>query len=265
MSRLARSLACWTVLACLFSPVPAHGAQRPLRVLAAASLTEAFTELVRACETAHPGTRVELQFAGSQELARLVEHGGRADVFASADSVWMHWLARRGLLAGEPTMFARNTLVVVLPASDPGRIGELRGLARAGVRLVVASSAVPAGRYTAQLIRRLALEPGFGPAFAEAVRKNVVSEEDDVRGVLAKVYLGEADAGIVYRSDSRSPTARGLRVLEPPAGANVVAEYPIACLRGAVDGAAAFASFVSSNSGRDILVRHGFLPASDGP
>ena len=226
-----------------------------VRVFAAASLTEAFREIAAAFEAERPGTRVELSFAGSQVLRTQIEQGAPADVFASADGEHALALVRAGLLA--PTrVFARNSLVVVVPG-EAARVATLADLARPGTRVVVAGPAVPAGRYAAEALRRLDAEGGLGTGFGGRVLSNVVSEETNVRAVLSKVVLGEADAGLVYATDALAGGSR-LRVLELPV--DVVAEYPIGVVTGtrAPEAAAAFVALVLGERGQAILRRHGF-------
>jgi molybdate transport system substrate-binding protein len=233
----------------------APSSARTIRVLAASSLTDALGEIALAFEADHPGTTVEASFAGSQVLRTQIEQGARADVFASADLEHASALARAGLL-GAPRVLARNRLVVVVPA-EAARVASLAGLARPGTRIVVAGPAVPAGRYAAEALRRLDGEGGLGTGFGARVRANVVSEETNVRAVLSKVALGEADAGFVYRSDAAAAGPK-VRVLDLPV--DVVAEYTIGVLRRAEDprAAEAFVEMVLGQRGQAILRRHGF-------
>lgn len=246
------------------SAVHAADARATLRVFAAASLADAFTELAREFERTHPGLAVQLNLAGSHQLASQLEQGAAADVFASADVRWMDHVRLRSLLTGEPRRFARNRLVVIVPRADPGRIARLQDLARPGVKLVLGARAAPVGRYSREMLQNLVRVPGFDLDFARRVMANVVSEEENVRAVAGKVQLGEADAGIVYRSDVTPALARSVRVLEVPARANVVASYPIAVLRGASRPEAArdFVTLVLSPAGQRVLERHGFAPAT---
>jgi molybdate transport system substrate-binding protein len=232
------------------------GPSGSVRVLAAASLVEAFTEMAAAYGRAHPGQHVELTFAGSQVLATQIEHGTSADVFASADMAHAEALARGGLLRPART-FARNKLVVVAPAR-PGRVRGLEDLSRPGVRLVLAAPNVPAGRYAGELLSALEARGGYGAGFRARVEANVVSRETSVRAVLAKVALGEADAGIVYRTDAASSDK--VREVGLPAGTEVQAEYAIGVLVRSPAGprAEAFVAFVLGPAGRSILLRHGF-------
>jgi molybdate transport system substrate-binding protein len=236
-------------------------------VFAAASLAEAFTDLGHRLETAHPGTRIRFNFAGSQQLALQLEQGATADLFASADQRWMERVDSLGLLAGRARVFARNALVVALPRGDPGRVSDLATLARPGLKLVLAADAVPAGRYARAALRALDGRPGYPAGFADRVLANVVSEEENVRSVVAKVQLGEADAGIVYRSDVSGAAAPGLRAIPFPAEIGQVAAYPIAPLRSgrAPQAAEAFLELLFSSQGQALLARHGFVSVADHP
>lgn len=239
-------------------------AQRTLTVFAAASLGEAFTDFGESVERSRPGLSVRFNFAGSQQLVAQLEQGAPADVFASADERWMRHVVERGLAAGAPVVFARNRLVVVLPESNPGRIERLEDLARPGLKLVLAAEVVPAGRYARQALVRIGETPGFPPDFARRALANVVSEEENVKSVMARVQLAEADAGLAYHSDVGSAVAARVRVLEIPEDRNVVAKYPIAVLAGAGDtaDARAFVDAALGPEGRRTLERHGLLPAT---
>src|SRR6185295_5146413 len=136
------------------------------------------------------------------------------DVFASADQRWMDYLKERERLDGDAVVFAHNRLVVVVPRTNPGRVSRLEDLARPGVKLVIGAEAVPVGAYTRQAIRRLADRDGFPDRYADRVLANVVSEEENVRSVVGKVQLGEADAGVCYQSDVTPSVARYVRVFE---------------------------------------------------
>jgi molybdate transport system substrate-binding protein len=255
MRRLLLSL-----LASAVAGAPAT-AQEPgtLTIYAAASLSSAFEELGAAFRRSHPDVELRFNFAGSQQLAVQLEHGGRADLFASADERWMRYAADRGLLAQAPRIFARNRLVVVAPAGE-GPVRRLADLARPGIKLVLAAEAVPAGKYSRAMLARLEGAPGIPRDFARAVLANLVSEEENVRGVAAKVQLGEADAGVVYASDvTGSPRLRAIPI---PDDRNVIADYPIAALRGSASAAPAeaFVGLLLGPEGQGMLQRHGFLP-----
>jgi molybdate transport system substrate-binding protein len=166
---------------------PARAQESTLVVFAAASLAEAFTDLGRQFEATYSGVRVRFNFAGSQQLAVQIEHGAAADVFAGADQRWMDHVVTRGLVADSPVAFAGNRLVIVVPAANPGRIESPDDLARPGLKVVLAADAVPAGRYAREALSRR------GGDYRRRVLGNVVSEEETVTSVLAKVQLGEAD------------------------------------------------------------------------
>ena len=181
-----------------------------LDVYAAASLTEAFQELGRSLEQAHPGLTVRFNFAGSQQLALQIEQGAPADVFASADQRWMSYVVEKGQVEGEPVVFARNRLVAIVPRTNPARIGGLQDLARKGTKIVLAAEVVPVGKYSRDALARLAGAEGYPKDYDRRVLANVVSQEENVKSVVAKVQLGEADAGIVYQSDV-TPVRRAVR------------------------------------------------------
>jgi molybdate transport system substrate-binding protein len=257
------------------SSLPTHSPQlltkssgkptRTLNVFAAASLMDPFNELGKLLETRQPGLQVRFNFAGSQQLAIQLEQGAVADVFASADARWMTYAADRGLLRGESQVFARNHLVVIVPSTNPARIQRLQDLARSGVKLVLGADAVPVGRYSRMALQALSKDPAFGGDYATRVLKNVVSEEENVKSVVGKVQLGEADAGMVYRSDVTHSVARFLKVLTLPASADIVAAYPIAAVSAGPDSIAAqaFLDLVLSPEGQKVLQRRGLMPASE--
>jgi molybdate transport system substrate-binding protein len=259
----------WLVLGLLLlggGGVPS-GPPTHLSVYAAASLTDAFNEIADSLRKRDPGWHIDFNFAGSQVLVLQIMQGGAADVFASADEMWMRVAQDSGFIADTPRTFAHNRLVVIVPTSNPGRIGKLQDLARPGVKLVLAGDAVPAGRYARQAIFRLARVPGFAPDYAQKVLGNVVSNEENVRNVVTRVQLGEADAGVVYVSDVTPSVAGKVRRLPLPDSANVTASYPVALVRQAPNPAAArtFIDFVLSPVAQAILIRNGFLGSNTTP
>jgi molybdate transport system substrate-binding protein len=232
---------------------------RTLHVFAAASLTDAFTELGRNFETENPGTTIAFNFAGSQALQTQIEEGAPADVFASANQAEMTALIADSLVAqSAPQQFLDNRLVVILPANNPAGLEKLEDLARPGIKLVLAAEEVPVGKYARQALTSMNTQ--FGTGFQDKVLANVVSNEDNVKQVVAKVQLGEADAGIVYTSDAVAATA--LRTIEIPADLNVIAKYPIAPLVKSENArlAKAFIDFVLSADGQAVLQKWGFAP-----
>ena len=220
-------------------------------VLAAASLSEAFTDIAAAYEAAHPGAEVALELAGSSTLAAQVRAGAPFDVLATADERTMAE-AWRVELVERPAAFATNRMVVIAGADDPAGVRAVEDLARPGTRVVLAQHDVPAGAYARRALAALGIEA--------AVEANVVSNALDVKAVAAAVALGEADAGIVYASDVTPALAARVRVLPIPERYAVRAVYPIAA---AADpehpqGARAFLELVRSPAGRGILAAHGF-------
>lgn len=224
--------------------------QRELLVFAAASLTDAFDAIARAYEADTPGVHVVVHLAGSQILATQIIEGAKADAYASADRRHMTRLQDLGLV-GSPRVFAANRLVIVTPQANPAGINTPADLARPGAAIVLASENVPVGLYTVHCLDALGL--------TQAVAANVVSLEDNARAVLAKVVLGEADAGIVYATDAMSAADRVRTVAFPPE-VGVRASYLIATLHGAEHGSDAdrFVSFVTGPRGVEILEQFGF-------
>ena len=247
---------CLFLTACAPAPAPQP---RTLTVFAAASLTEAFSEIGKDFETAHPGVKVLFSFAGSQNLRTQIENGAAADVFASANSTEMNILIEDKLVQeGAAETFVTNQLVVVIPADNPAEIASLKDLAKPGLKIVLAAAEAPAGRYARQILGNL--NATLGADYRERVLANVVSNENDIRQVLAKVQLGEADAGIVYISDTLA--APELRRLDIPSEANVDARYPIAPLAESENSelATAFIDYVLSPEGQATLRKWGFAP-----
>lgn len=217
-------------------------------VFAAASLTSAFQAMAGAFEKDHAGVTVQLNFAGSPTLVQQIRDGAPGDVFASADEMNMQKLAEIGELAGAPAVFARNTLQIAVAPGNPKHITGLADLARPGVVIALCSPTVPCGRYATD-------------AFAKAgMIVPAASQELDVKAVVTKVAMGEADAGVVYVTDVR---AAGTKVegIDIPDSTNVVARYPIAALTKASNPATAgeFVAFVLSPRGQQVLAGFGFL------
>jgi len=182
-------------------PPTAIPEQRTLTVFAAASLTDAFTEIGENFEAANPGVTVTFNFAGSQALRTQIEEGAPADVFASAHAKEMDTLVAGNFVdTSAPQIFLNNKLVVILPAENPAGIEKLEDLTTPGLKLVLAAEEVPVGTYARQSLELMNAQ--FGTEFKDKVLANVVSNEDNVKQVVAKVQLGEADAGIVYTSDA---------------------------------------------------------------
>jgi len=250
------------VVAALGLAPPVQAAQRAtLHVFAAASLVDAFDAMAKAFEKANPDVRVRIEYGGTQQLAAQIEHGAEADVFASADERWMAYLVGRGLVAGAPAVFAGNTLVFVTPKSNPGRVGGIKDAARSGIKVILGAESVPVGAYTRLALAKLSQDPAFGEDFGRRVLRNVVSQEENVKSIVAKVQLGEADAGIVYRSDVTPPVGRHVKMLEIPKAAAVIAAYPIAATHSRhPELAQSFLDYVQSPAGQAALAHEHFLP-----
>jgi molybdate transport system substrate-binding protein len=256
----------------MISPLVACANQRAsqvsnktLTVFAAASLTESFTDLGKQFETARPGARVVFNFAGSQQLRAQLEQGAKADVFASANTKEMT-AAITGMLAvsGTQRTFVANRLAVIMPKSNPGKIPSLADLARSGLKLDLADPSVPVGQCALDMLGKMSQDSTFGAAFKDKVVANVVSRENNVKFVVAKVRLGEADAGVVYTTDITPDAAKELTTLDVPDKFNVIAVYPIAPLKNAVEPklASQFVDWVLSSKGQQVFAEYGFIPAA---
>jgi molybdate transport system substrate-binding protein len=214
----------------------------PATVFAAASLTDAFPKVA---------PHAHFSFAGSNTLAAQIRQGAPADVFASANATLPEALHADGFCS-KPVVFTRNTLVLIVPSSNPADIHSVYDLRRKGIKLVIADKGVPVGSYTLQVLKNMNLS---------GVLKNVVSRENDVREVLAKVALNEADAGFVYSTDART-VPKKVKVLKIPAWAQPKVQYGICVVSASHNkpGANAFIKRVLSPAGQKILLRYGFLP-----
>jgi len=228
---------------------------RGLTVAAAASLTAAFTQIGRSFEERNMGVTVSFSFGPSDGLATLINEGAPVDVFASASPRWMDTVEDEGPGVTGRAEFARNELAIIVPEDNRENIRALDDLTRTGVQLVVAAEGVPAGDYARQIFANA----GIG----EAAMKNVVSNEEDVKGVVTKVLTGEADAGIAYVTDVTPDVAGRVTLIAIPGDVNVIATYPIAVVSGSqeADLAQRFVDYVLGEAQR-ILAEHGFLPAS---
>lgn len=236
-----------------------------LTVFAASSLTESFTEIGQAFEKVDPGVTVRFEFAGSQTLAAQIEQGATADVFASADLRWVQDVRDYGKLAGVPRVFAANRVVVIVPKKNPARIESLRDLARPGVKVALATSLAPIGRYSGTVLVKLAHAPGFPPDFRSRVRANATFQEDSSKAVVAKVQRGEVDAGFVYATDVTPAVAPKVQVFEIPERARTEVAHAVGVLKDAPQPEAgqAFVGFLLGLDGQEILKRHGFQPPPD--
>jgi molybdate transport system substrate-binding protein len=230
-----------------------------LTVFAAASLTDAFSEIGTAFEAANPGVKVTFNFGSSQTLRTQIEEGAPVDVFASANTKEMDALGTANFIAQDiPQFFLTNKLVVILPTDNRAGITTLEDLAKPGIKLVLAAEEVPVGKYSREAFDKM--NASFSPDFKDKILANVVSNEENVKQVVAKVQLGEADAGIVYTSDAVA--APELKTIEIATDVNVVAKYPIAPLIESANSelAAQFVEYVLSLEGQTVLKKWGFGP-----
>jgi molybdate transport system substrate-binding protein len=216
---------------------------KPINVFAAASLTDAFPAIDKS---------QTYSFAGSNTLATQIANGAPADVFASANTTIPAMLYAQGVVE-KPVNFTRNTLVIVVPKSNPAGIQNVYDLTKPGVSVDVANPGVPVGSYTLQILRNMNLTARVMP--------NVVSQETDVRTVLTKIALGQADAGFVYATDARTVPGE-VKVVKVPAWAQPKVTYSLAVVTKSPNQAAAqaFVKEVLSRAGQAKLRALGFLP-----
>ena len=219
-------------------------------------MTDAFEEL-GAAYTDETGVAVVLSFDASSALRAQITEGAPADIFASADLANAQALADEGLTDGELAVFARNALAIVAPA-DAEDVDDWTDLASPGLRIIAAGEDVPITQYAEELVSNLASQTDAPAGFADAYAANVVSREDNVRAVLAKVEVGEGDAAIVYETDAASSEAVG--VVPVPEDANVLAEYAVVTVADAAAGAADFTAWLLAETAQEILASHGFRP-----
>ena len=238
------------------SPTPVS-LEGEITVFAASSLTEAFNEAGKAFAEKNPKATVKFQFAASSALAVQINEGAPADVFASADTAQMKVVADKGN-ANESAIFVKNTPVVVVPKNNT-TVSTFADLAKADVKLVLAGATVPIGRYAREILTKASGTGGISADFSTKVLANLRSEEANVRAVLTKVQLGEADAGVVYTTDIGA-AANEVKKIDIPANYNVIAEYPIATIKSARNAkvADAFVTFIRSADGQAIMAKYGF-------
>ncbi len=261
--RLQRAWSLFLVVGLLLAGCsPAADQPKTLTVFAASSLTEAFTQLGEQFETDHANVSVVFNFAASNALAEQINQGAPADVFASANTKQMDAAIASGrIAAGSTQIFARNRLVVIFPADNPGGVTVLADLAKPGLKLVLAAAEAPVGQYALDFLAKAVQDPGFGPSYKDDVLANVVSYEENVRSVFTKVALGEADAGIVYASDIVGGGAAGVGRLDIPNALNTLATYPLAPLSDSeqTELAQAFVTLVLSPDGQAVMEAYGFM------
>ena len=223
-----------------------------LTVSAAASLTDAFSDIGKAFEDQHPEVTVTFNFGPSDGLATQINEGAPVDVFASASPTWIDSVGDDGPGVSDRTDFAKNKLAIIVPVDNPAGIEDLDDLAKDGVKLVLAAEGVPVGDYAREVFENAGI--------ADRALANLVSNEEDVRAVVTKVLSGEADAGITYVTDVTPDVADEVAQISIPDGVNVIATYPIAVVAGSkeADLAQEFVDYVLGE-GQKTLTDYGFL------
>ncbi|MFD0273026.1 molybdate ABC transporter substrate-binding protein [Kitasatospora sp. NPDC127111] len=218
-----------------------------LTVFAAASLKESFTDLGKKFEAANPGAKVKFNFGGSSSLASSINSGAPADVFAAASPATMKTVTDAGGAAGEPKTFVKNTLTIAVPKGNPKHVSALKDLSAPGVKVALCAKEVPCGAAAQTALK------------AAGVELTPVTLEQDVKGALTKVELGEVDASLVYRTDVKADAAK-IDGVDFPEAAKAVNDYPIAALAKAPnkDGAAAFVAYIQSPEAQQVLTAAGF-------
>ena len=242
------------------SPSPAAAVD--LTIYGAASLKGALAAAKPIYEAANPGVTLTISTDASSALATQIEQGAPADVFLSADAKNPQALVDKGLATGPPVTFATNKLTVIVPADNPAGIRTPADLAKSDVKIIAAGDEVPITKYANQLVANLAKEPGYPADFEAAYQANIVSREDNVKAVVAKLELGEGDAGIVYVTDAKASTRTA--TVDVPDAANVVATYDGVTVKASpnLDAANAFLTWFAGPDGQAILGGFGFLPPS---
>ena len=232
-----------------------------LTIYGAASLAAVLDAAKIAYEVADPGRTLTVSTDSSAALATQIEQGAPADVFLAADTTNPKKLLDRGLVEGDAVAFAENELIVIVPKGNPGRISSPADLARSGVKIVAAGDEVPITRYATELVKNLADLSGYPADFESGYTRNIVSKEDNVKAVVAKVALGEGDAGIVYVTDAKAST--DVESIVIPDGANVPATYAGVVVKASPDvmAARAFLDWLVGPTGQQLLQRFWFLPA----
>lgn len=262
--RLPAALAAAALSGFLAACAPTSSGPQPvqLTVYAAASLRAPLEALTAAYASVKPGTTVTVAAGASSALRAQIEQGAPADVFLSADTTNPAALVAAGLTAGDARIFAASRLAIIVPSANPADITVPSDLGRPGVKIVAAGDAVPITRYASELVANLAARDGTPPGFPAAYAANIVSREDDVSAVVAKIELGEGDAAIVYRTDAQASGA--VATVDIPPGADVSASYAGIVVGSSrhPDDARAFLDWLGAPAAQAILASFGFATAS---
>jgi molybdate transport system substrate-binding protein len=233
-----------------------------LTIFGASSLKGVLEKARTAYEAAVPGMKLTISTDSSATLETQIEQGAPADVFLSADTKNPQKLVDGGFASGGLVPFAGNRLTIIVPADNPAGLKTPADLAKAGVKVIAAGDDVPITKYANQLVANLAKEAGYPADFAAAYAANIVSREDNVRALMAKIELGEGDAGIAYVTDAKASTK--VATIEVPQAANVPATYAGVVVKDSANApaAAAFLDWLAGADGQAILAGFGFLPVS---
>jgi molybdate transport system substrate-binding protein len=231
-----------------------------LTIYAAASLKAALDKTRTVYEAANPGTTLTISTDASSALETKIEEGAPVDVFLSADTTNPQKLVDKAMTGGGLMDFARNKLTVIVPKDNPAKIQTPADLAKAGIKVIAAGDAVPITKYADQLVGNLAKQPGYPADFADAYNGNIASREDNVSAIVAKVGMGQGDAGIVYVTDANGkPDVASIAV---PPDANVIAMYAGTVIKSSANPSAsnAFLTWLAGPDGQAVLSGFGFLP-----
>jgi molybdate transport system substrate-binding protein len=229
-----------------------------LNVYGAASLKDALAKAKTAYEADHPGTTIALSTDSSAAIETQIEQGAPADVFLSADTTNPTKLVDAGFASGEPVVFAGNELAIIVPTDNPGGVASPADLAKPGLKIIAAADEVPVTTYATQLVHKLSGQQGYPTGFEAAYAANVASKEDNVKAIVAKIELGEGDAGIVYVTDATGSDR--VATVDVPSAANVAATYAGVVVKDSPyqDAAAAFLDWFAGPEGQAILSDFGF-------
>lgn len=232
-----------------------------ITVFAASSLKGVLDKAHAPFEAAHPELAITISTDSSSALETQIEQGAPADVFLSADTTNPDKLVAAGLAVSPAVPFAGNTLVIIVPKGNPAGVHAPVDLARAGLKVVAAGATVPITKYATKLVKNLAALPGAPAGFEASYAANIVSNEDNVKAVVAKIELGEGDAAIVYVTDAKA-SGKVDSVAITPDSANVPATYAGVVVKASTNQAAAamFLSWLAGPAGQAILSTFGFLP-----
>lgn len=261
---LAVALAGALALAGCAPATPSSTASPVITAFVAASLRDAMAAVGPAYAEA-TGVQIETSADASTALRVLIEQGARTDVLLSADTKNPDTLLAGGLVIGSVVPFAQNSLAIIVPTSNPAGIRSALDIGRPGVKIVAAGEGVPITGYADRLVEQLGADTSHRGAFVAGYAANVVTREDNVKAVVAKIELGEGDAAIVYATDALAAT--GVLVIPIPDGLNVLATYagvvPTTALH--PDAGGAFLDWLAGPSGQAILARFGFIPLEPAP